>query len=129
VQVGEAVHGNGPELEVQVVVWPVQVTDAGQVVTVMIFVLVMVELLYRVVEDSMVDVSGGDVSGGDVSGGDVSGGAVVVLVSVVIVMLSVGYEEGEDESGGGVGQAGSATVIQEVPRQLFVHGLVQANSV
>jgi len=54
VQVGAAVQGNGPSVEVQVVVWPVQITDSGQDVIVIMFVVVIVELPYEVlvIEDS-----------------------------------------------------------------------------
>lgn len=112
-------HGNGPWVDVHVVVCPEHVTETGQVVIVMILVVVMVELPYRVVEDSMVEVSVVEVSGG----------GVVVLLSVVVVIVSVGYDEEEDESGGGVGQAGAATVMYEVPAQLLVHGLRHSNAV
>jgi len=57
VQVGASVQGNGPSVDVQVVVCPVHDTDAGQEVIVMMFVDVIVELPYDLV---------GVVSGGEV---------------------------------------------------------------
>ncbi len=43
-QLGFAVHVNGPEVPVQLVVWPEHVHEAGQVVSVVMVVTVIVEL-------------------------------------------------------------------------------------
>jgi len=48
VQVGFALHGNGPADPVQVVVCPEQVTSVGQLVKVVIEVTVTVEFEYKV---------------------------------------------------------------------------------
>lgn len=48
VQVGFVLQGKGPFEDVQVVVWPVQVTDAGQLEIVIMLVEVIVELPYVV---------------------------------------------------------------------------------
>jgi len=44
-QLGLFVHVNGPEVPLQVVVWPEHVQEAGQVVRVVMLVTVMVLLL------------------------------------------------------------------------------------
>jgi len=53
VHVGDTVHGNGPSVDVQVVVCPVHVTDAGHDVIVMIVVEVEVILVlpYELAEE------------------------------------------------------------------------------